>query len=176
MKSDALKEIFDELFSHLERLETQSEGILQFLKEKKRVTEKQLAPYLEQAGNASNVRWRAARVRIERLLSSAEEEESSNQKKSAKPTATSDATPPAPATATPTPRPEAAQPRSARDQSAKPLPTEAHKEPGAQPTDDPETQTEKIAAEIAPNPSESVKQPPPAEAGQAKENDGEQAA
>jgi hypothetical protein len=69
MNSEAVKEILNELFSHLERLETQSEAILQFLKEKKRVTDKQLAPYLEQAGNASNVRWRAARVRIERLLS-----------------------------------------------------------------------------------------------------------
>jgi hypothetical protein len=68
MNSEAVKEILNELFSHLEKLETQSEAILQFLKEKKRVTDKQLAPYLEQAGNASNVRWRAARVRIERLL------------------------------------------------------------------------------------------------------------
>jgi hypothetical protein len=58
----------NELFSHLEKLETQNEAILQFLKEKKRVTDKQLAPYLEQAGNASGVKWRAARVRINHLL------------------------------------------------------------------------------------------------------------
>ncbi|MCU1218989.1 MAG: hypothetical protein JWN42_186 [Candidatus Angelobacter sp.] len=69
MNNEAMKEILNELFSHLERLETQSEAILQFLKEKKRVTEKQLAPYLEQAGNSSNVKWRAARIRIEHLLS-----------------------------------------------------------------------------------------------------------
>jgi hypothetical protein len=68
MNNEAMKEVLNELFSHLEKLETQSEAILQFLKEKKRVTDKQLAPYLEQAGNASNVRWRAARVRIEHLL------------------------------------------------------------------------------------------------------------
>jgi hypothetical protein len=68
MNNDAMKEVLNELFSHLERLETQSEAILQFLKEKKRVTDKQLAPYLEQAGNASNVKWRAARVRIDHLL------------------------------------------------------------------------------------------------------------
>jgi predicted transcriptional regulator len=60
MKSEPIKEVFNELFSHLERLETQSEAILQFLKEKKRVTDNQLAPYLEQAGNAANVRWRRA--------------------------------------------------------------------------------------------------------------------
>jgi len=75
MNSEAIKEILNELFSHLERLETQSEAILQFLKEKKRVTDKQLAPYLEQAGNASNVRWRAARIRIEYLLSAEHPEE-----------------------------------------------------------------------------------------------------
>ena len=68
MNNEAMKEVLNELFSHLERLETQNEAILQFLKEKKRVTEKQLAPYLEQAGNASNVKWRATRVRINHLL------------------------------------------------------------------------------------------------------------
>ena len=81
MHNEVFKEAFNELFSHLERLETQSEAILQFLKEKKRVTDKQLAPYLEQAGNASNVRWRAARVRIEHLLASAEKEEPKAAKK-----------------------------------------------------------------------------------------------
>src|SRR5260221_12968989 len=69
MNNEAMKEVLNDLFSHMERLETQTEAILQLLKEKKRVTDKQLAPYLEQAGNASNVRWRAARVRIEHLLS-----------------------------------------------------------------------------------------------------------
>ena len=75
MKNEAMKEVLNELFSHLERLETQSEAILQFMKEKKRVTDKQLAPYLEQAGNASNVKWRAARVRIDHLLSPEHPEE-----------------------------------------------------------------------------------------------------
>lgn len=75
MTNEALKEVLNELFSHLEKLETQSEAILQFLKEKKRVTDKQLAPYLEQAGNASNVRWRAARVRIEHMLAPEHPEE-----------------------------------------------------------------------------------------------------
>jgi hypothetical protein len=68
MNNEAMKEVLNELFSHLERLETQNEAILQFLKEKKRVTDKQLAPYPEQAGNASSVKWRAARVRIDHLL------------------------------------------------------------------------------------------------------------
>jgi hypothetical protein len=75
MNNEAMKEVLNDLFSHLERLETQTEAILQFLKEKKRVTDKQLAPYLEQAGNATGVRWRAARVRIEHLLSPEHPEE-----------------------------------------------------------------------------------------------------
>ena len=56
-------ELLDELFSALEDLETQSAGILQFLKDKGLATEKDLAPYLEEAANASEVRWRAARLR-----------------------------------------------------------------------------------------------------------------
>jgi hypothetical protein len=75
MNNEAMKEVLNELFSHLEKLETQNEAILQFLKEKKRVTDKQLAPYLEQAGNASNVKWRAARIRIDHLLSPEHPEE-----------------------------------------------------------------------------------------------------
>jgi trichohyalin len=69
-----IQEVFNELFIHLEKLETMSEGILLYLKEKKRVTDKQLSPYMEQAGNASNVKWRAARVRVERLLTAKDEE------------------------------------------------------------------------------------------------------
>lgn len=68
MDSQSIKEVFKELYSHLERLETQNTAILLFLKEKKHITDKQLAPYLEQAGNAANVKWRAERVRMEYLL------------------------------------------------------------------------------------------------------------
>lgn len=74
MNNEAMKEVLNELFSHLERLETQNEAILQFLKEKKRLTDKQLTPYLEQAGNASNVKWRAVRVRIDHLLEPEQQE------------------------------------------------------------------------------------------------------
>lgn len=88
MNTDPVKEVLSELFSHLERLETQSTAILLFLKEKKRVTDKQLAPYLERAGNASNVRWRAERVRMEYLLTQtgiegAKSQEESEEEKSA---------------------------------------------------------------------------------------------
>jgi colicin import membrane protein len=75
MDNKVIKEALNELLSSLEALETQSTAILQFLKEKRRVTDKQLAPYLEQAGKASDVKWRAARIRIEHLFAAAEREE-----------------------------------------------------------------------------------------------------
>ena len=71
MDETIAKEILHELFSAFEALETQSSALLQFVKDKGLATEQELAPYFERAGNASNVRWRAARVRIDHLLASA---------------------------------------------------------------------------------------------------------
>jgi len=71
MDRAAVEQLLDEMLSSLEDLETKAGATLQFLKDKGHATEEDLAPYLEQAGNASNVRWRAARLRMMSLLSSA---------------------------------------------------------------------------------------------------------
>jgi hypothetical protein len=71
MDESTVHQILDELISSLEPLEAQNSALLQFLKEKGLTNDKELAPYLEQAGNASNVRWRAFRLRVAALIASA---------------------------------------------------------------------------------------------------------
>jgi hypothetical protein len=71
MDEQIIEDLLTEIFSSLEPLDAQSAAILQFLKAKGLATDDELAPFLEQAKNASNVRWLAARVRIGSLLNSA---------------------------------------------------------------------------------------------------------
>lgn len=72
MSDNPAEQVLSDLFGYLESMETQSGAVLQFLKEKGIATDEQLAPYLEQAANASGVKWRAARVRMEHLFSAAQ--------------------------------------------------------------------------------------------------------
>lgn len=81
MDESLLREIFDELFQTMEAAETQSGALLSFLKAKKVVKEKELAPYLEQASTTASVRWVAARARLNRLLEAAMKPEEEEEKK-----------------------------------------------------------------------------------------------
>ena len=74
MKIELAQELLNELGSSLENLEAQHGALLQFLKDKGVVPEAEFAPYLDQAGRTSSVRWRASRVRLERLFSAEEQE------------------------------------------------------------------------------------------------------
>jgi hypothetical protein len=75
MNSQIADEILEELSSTLQRLDTQSAALLEFVKDKSIAKDDELAPYLERAAAASAVRWRATRVRMAHLLASAEKAE-----------------------------------------------------------------------------------------------------
>ena len=70
-ENNIVQEILHDLFSSMEALETQNTAVLQFLKDKGIATDEELASHLEQAGNASSVRWRGVRVRADYLFASA---------------------------------------------------------------------------------------------------------
>lgn len=80
MQPDALKEVLSELFALLETQETNSAAVLQLLKDQGIASDEKLATYLDQAGNASNVKWRAARLRMEYLLTPIQKEAADNGK------------------------------------------------------------------------------------------------
>jgi hypothetical protein len=67
-EANPIAEIFDEMFTLLEDLETRSVAVLEYLKAQGGVSDEKLAPYLDRAAAASDVRWRAARARMDHLL------------------------------------------------------------------------------------------------------------
>jgi hypothetical protein len=95
-ENNIVQEILHDLFSSMEALETQNTAILQFLKDKGIATDEELASHLEQAGNASSVRWRGVRVRADYLFSSAVKAAEQNaEKESPKPVETDQESKPA---------------------------------------------------------------------------------
>ena len=66
-----LGELLDEIMPTIQAADSTGAAIVRVLKDKKIVSEDELAPYLEQAANASSVKQRAARLRVERLFTSA---------------------------------------------------------------------------------------------------------
>jgi len=84
--NNIVQEILHDLFSSMETLETQNTAILQLLKDKGIATDEELASHLEQAGNASSVRWRGVRVRADYLFASAIKAAEQADKEPPKPT------------------------------------------------------------------------------------------
>jgi hypothetical protein len=80
VQTEPLKEILAELFSLLETLEANNTAVLRFLHDQGIATDEKLTPYLEQAGRASNVKWLAARKRMEHLLTPIQKEASDGDK------------------------------------------------------------------------------------------------
>jgi hypothetical protein len=74
MDPEVIRKMLNELYPHLERLETQTTALLQFLTAKGIVKDDELAPFVEEAGKASYVKWLTTRLRIEHVISSAAKE------------------------------------------------------------------------------------------------------
>ena len=103
MDAKITEEILNDLIPSLEALETRSMAVLEFLKKEGIASDEKLTPYLERAASASNVRWLAVRVRMERLLSSVEkesEDKKSEDKKANKQEESAESKPTEPAKAT----------------------------------------------------------------------------
>jgi hypothetical protein len=81
---EPVREVLGELFGLLEALEAKNLAVLEFLKEAGIASDEELAPYLERAGNASSVKWRAARLRMEFLLTPAQKNKEQEKKESEK--------------------------------------------------------------------------------------------
>src|SRR5580698_9589165 len=80
-EANPIAEIFDEMFTLMQDLETRSVAVLEYLQEQGGVTDEKLAPYLDRAAAAADVRWRAARASKESQDSKAQNAKSSGDAK-----------------------------------------------------------------------------------------------
>ncbi len=85
MDPEILQQVLDELFPTLEAMETQNAAILQFLEERYVLSDEDLAPFLEKAGNASSVRWLGTRLRVKHILEGAARAAEASQEKKSQP-------------------------------------------------------------------------------------------
>jgi hypothetical protein len=95
MDEQILQQLFAELISSIEPLETRHAALLQLLKSKGVVTDEELAPFLNQAGNTSDIRWRAVQLRSAALISSALRPSSKEKAKAGEPNTSATAPEPA---------------------------------------------------------------------------------
>ena len=120
---EPIREILDELFSLLESLETQSLALTQFLRDQGITTDEKLAPYLDRAGNTSSVKWRAARARMQYLLSpvakKTDDQGKDKNKESEKPQAEKQATEKQPTEKPSTEQNKPANPDATKDKAQK---------------------------------------------------------
>jgi hypothetical protein len=70
-RMDPAEQVFEELLPYLETLDSQIGGLIQLLKDKRITTTEELGQYARQADQASNVKERGLRVRMEYLFSNA---------------------------------------------------------------------------------------------------------
>jgi len=73
MSDNPVQEVISDLLEHLEALETRCAALTQLVKEKGVGTEEEFARCAKQASEASGIKWRAARVRMEHLFASVHE-------------------------------------------------------------------------------------------------------
>ena len=143
---EPIKEILDELFSLLESFETQSLALTQFLKDEGIATDEKLAPYLDRAGNASSVKWRAARARMQYLLSpipkQTKDEEKDKNKEAGKPPAEKQSTEKS-SVGKPTEKPPTEQHKTENSDAAKDTTRNANADAGKNPKPKPEGDAKK---------------------------------
>ena len=68
MSDNPAKDALYELLDYLEQVETRTGALLQFLRDNGTVTDKNFAPYLERASNATEVKSRAIHARFDFLF------------------------------------------------------------------------------------------------------------
>ncbi len=72
MAENPAKEALYELLDYLEQVETQCGALMAFFRSNGTVTDQKLAPFLEQADNATDVKSRAIRARFDNLFATDE--------------------------------------------------------------------------------------------------------